>query len=140
MTITIGTQRIPATGERGWRYTGVLRRGETILISCGHEHANRDQSTKTGGTSAKDCITIAVRHTRLPQGAALAADEIRNRWQRLNRTGFQVPADTLAQAKVECAERANAYLALVDELAHLLAQHNTTVDLGWGGTRLVCAA
>ncbi len=140
MTITIGTQRTPATGERGWTYTGVIRHGDQVLVTCGHEHTNRDQTTKTGGTSAKDCITTAVRHTQLPQGAQMHAAEIRQRWQHLTRRGFQIPADTLAKAKADCAAQADAYLTLVDDLTHLFAQHNVNVDLGWGGTRLVCAA
>ncbi len=58
-TLTIGTRRITVAG--GYRYTGQLRNGRTVLAECGHEHDNRNQSTRTSGESATDCITMALR-------------------------------------------------------------------------------
>lgn len=136
--ITIGTRRTTGGHNgRDYRYIGVLRHGTTILAECGHEHANRDR----GGDSATDCITLAVRLTALPVEARhMTADRFRNEWLRLTRGGFQQTAETIAKAKVDSHAKAEAYLALVDELTALFAQHNVTVNVNGLGARLTCAA
>lgn len=132
--ITVGTQRTRTAD--GYRHTGVLRHGNTILATCGHEHTNRDQSTRTSGESARDCITMALRSTVNAATRDDRADSYRNAWMRLTRGSFTVPASTIDKAKADSAANADQFLALVDRIAHLLAEHGQRVDTSWGGTRI----
>jgi hypothetical protein len=133
MTITIGTRR------DGDRYVGVLRNGHNVIAECGHRHANRDLDGSVGGRSARTCITRVVRSTVRTEIRDTFAAEIRQSWQHLTR-GFQVPASTIAAARVQADADAGAFVALVGHVAHLLAAAGVTVELSrYGGTRLLAA-
>jgi hypothetical protein len=115
----VGTRRVESAA--GFTYVGVLRRGRDILAECGHEHANRSVSTKTNGRSAADCMRDVLHGAWLPAAATAHADGFRNGWLSLTRsTGFVTPKDVIDRAKTSCAERADAYLALVDTVRGLL--------------------
>lgn len=115
----VGTRRVEAAD--GYSYVGVLRRGRDILAECGHEHTNRGVSTKTGGRSAADCMRDVLHGAWLPAAATAHADGYRNGWLSLTgNAGFITPRDVIDRAKAACAERADAYLALVDTVRGLL--------------------
>lgn len=126
-TLTIGTRRVEnsSSGYRDYRHIGVLRAGVDTVAECGHEHTNRDCSTKTNGTSAADCIRQAARaadkHDTYPAIRESLVRDFRNGWQRLRRGGFSVPTGTIERAKQESAAKADAYDALIGHLIDLLA-------------------
>ncbi len=76
--LTIGTRR---TDDE--RYVGVLRRGRTIVVECGHSHHNRDTSTRTSGTSASDCMRELVQASSRPKLVEYNAEQIATAWMRL---------------------------------------------------------
>jgi hypothetical protein len=61
----------------------VLRRGRTIVIECGHVHRNRDESTRSAGTSASDCVRELVRASSRPKLVEHNAERITTAWMRL---------------------------------------------------------
>lgn len=133
--LTIGTRRVTVAG--GYRYIGQLRDGRAVLVECGHEHDNRNQSTRTSGESATDCMVMTLRATALP---ALREDRINGyqaAWQRLTRNPFGVPASTIEAAKADSACAADAYAHLVDHVAGILRDHGLRVDTKSFGARLV---
>lgn len=114
----IGTKRID---DRA--YTGVLRIGRNVVAECGHTHTNRDESSRTGGRSATDCIHDLVRAAQRPSAADAEASRIAAAWQILGRRGFEVSASTIAKAKADAPAQVAAYRAKVAEVAALLAEH-----------------
>ncbi|MEU8023768.1 hypothetical protein AB0B88_16285 [Micromonospora haikouensis] len=128
-TLTIGTRRVTVAG--GFRYVGVLRAGRKIVAECPHEHINRDVRGR-GGTSATDCIRYivqaAAKHDTYPEKRARLVQDDRNAWQGLTRGPFTAPAGTIARARVECAERADALDALIGRLVDLLADDQYSAD------------
>lgn len=133
----IGTRRT-TLADSTYRYTGVITAGTTTLADCGHQHRNRDQTTRTGGTSARDCITLLLRATVLPALAEQLTTEAANAWQALTR-GFGAPADTIARAKAESAKAAAAMLGRITALREALAAHGAVVDpskYGLSSTRI----
>lgn len=116
--LTIGTHQ---NGERHTAstrtYTGVLRRGTQVVADCGHLHANRDQSSRTGGTSATDCIRLLVRAAVRPAFADYEANEIATRWMRL---GPYATTSMREQVKADAPTEVVAYRAKVAQIADLL--------------------
>lgn len=119
--LTVGTRRDNTGGV--FRYTGVLRRGRRVVAECGHTHLNRDITTGRSRAAA-ECIArqIIAAGDNTFAGHEVAA--IRIGWQYLTR-GFSAPADTIANAKAECAAEADAYPAKLAALTALLDSTTT---------------
>lgn len=104
------------SGDRP-RWIGLLRVAGTVLVECGHAHINRDDSSATAGEAARVCARMILAGARRPAVAAGRAEQMRNAWARLaGDAGFAAPASVIEKAKVESADRATAYLALVDQV------------------------
>ncbi len=52
-------------GPGAWH--GVIRVGGRAVWTCGHAHANRDQSTMTSGRSARDCACFVLMAAERPE-------------------------------------------------------------------------
>jgi hypothetical protein len=116
--LRIGTRR--DDGGRNGRdiaYVGVLRRGSRIVVECGHRHTNRDASTRTGGTSASDCIRELARAALRPNFLEHQAQQIATAWTRL---GPHVTTTTREKARADAPANVAAYRALVAKVATLI--------------------
>lgn len=112
--LTIGTSRAD-TGA----YVGVLRRGRAIVLECGHVHHNRDTSTRSGGTSASDCVRELVLAARRPVFAEHRAQQIATAWQRLGSWGT---ASTVERARAAAPGEVATFRELVARAAEMLGE------------------
>jgi hypothetical protein len=107
-----GSRRVPGINDRDFRYVGVIRRADRIVVECGHEHTNRDWSTREN--SAVDCARDIIAGAVNPDFAERTAQRRRRAWESLTRsTGFTAPASTITAARITAADDAQAYLAAV---------------------------
>lgn len=105
-------------GDR--QYVGVLRVGRRVVAECGHVHTNRDETSKTGGRSARDCAERIMRAAHEP----FYADEViagqRDAWQH-HRDGFwQYTAADIERRKATCAKDADELAALIVRVRDML--------------------
>lgn len=114
-----GTRRVQMA-DGTFRYVGQVRCGGDVVAECGHEHRNRDMSSKTNGTSATDCVRDIINGAQLTSAAEYIADRIRTRWQRTSAAGFVAPREPAGAAEQRCAAAAAAYL---DAVAKARAAH-----------------
>lgn len=99
------------------RWVGVLKIGKTTLVECGHTHHNRDFSTSTYGEAAQVCARAILDGARRPATAEHRANQLRNAWLRLTTGAGFTFSDTVIEAtKQAAAERASAYLILVEQV------------------------
>jgi hypothetical protein len=123
-TIRIGTRRDEGgRDDRDYTYVGVLRQGRRVIAECGHQHKNRDHSSRFGGTSALDCITDIVRASRDQHFADQLINQVRTRNSGDGGAGFQVSAATLAEWRARDAADA---AKLADVIAAVAA-----LDVAW---------
>jgi hypothetical protein len=102
--------------SQGDRWIGVLQDHGVAFIWCGHQHRNRDVSTRTNGEAAQVCARMILEGARKPQLAESRAEQMRGAWRSLTSgAGFQHPASVIEGARTACARNADAYLALVAE-------------------------
>jgi hypothetical protein len=108
----------PSTRHDGERqYTGVLRRGRTIVAECGHLHRNRTDSSATEGRSALDCATDLLAAARGEALAVATETRIRGSWQHR-----QCPSvASVERARADAAAAAVDYLARVEQVRGLIA-------------------
>src|SRR5881394_112123 len=119
--------RRAADRTAGDRWIGVLQHYGVAFVWCGHEHRNRDVSTQTNGEAAQVCARMILEGARRPALAESRAEQMRNAWRSLaGGAGFQYPTSVIEGARVACAENADAYLALVDQVR----QHPDLNDRG----------
>lgn len=126
-----GTRRTTGAGGRDYRYIGIVRVGRTVIVECGHEHANRDWP-RSGDPGATGCARDIIDGAANPALAERRATKRARAWENLTRsTGFTTPAGTIAAAKTTAAADAAAYLATVDTvraaLADALPANHTTL-------------
>nr|WP_221374513.1 hypothetical protein [Actinoplanes polyasparticus] len=107
--LTAGSRRVSSSsGDRDYRYIGVVRLDGKTLVECGHEHRNRDWS------GAVACARSIIDGARRPATATHVAGTFRTSWEGLTRGFFTVPQSTIDQAKAEASASADAYLAAVE--------------------------
>ena len=115
---TANVLRIGTTPSDG-QWTGVLRDGRKVVLTCGHEHQNRDTSSQTNGQSARDCITKLVKAARFP---AIAEDVrkaiLRGPNEYIRR--WQATPSMAAQLREAAAKGAEAFTARLPEVAAVL--------------------
>jgi hypothetical protein len=103
--------------DDGDRWIGVLQVNGVLLVACGHEHHNRDMSTRAGGEAAQVCARMILEGARNPNIAASRAKQLAARWMGLaGGTGWTYSAGMLTQAREQSENNAFAYLALVAEV------------------------
>jgi hypothetical protein len=107
------------TRADGDLWTGVLREGRKVIVSCGCRHHNRDQSTKASGRSARDCATSLVRAARFPDDAQRTRQATLRGPEDYLRT-WQASAGTAERMRRAAAEAAEAFTARLPEVAALI--------------------
>lgn len=109
--------RRAAVRTAGDKWIGVLQDCGVAFVWCGHEHHNRDVSTRSGGEAAQVCARMILEGARNENIAQSRAQQFRTAYLALTSgAGFTAPASTIEAAKKHGEERAAAYLALVAEV------------------------
>jgi hypothetical protein len=101
------------------RWTGVLREGRKVVLTCGCGHHNRDESSRRNGRSARDCITALLKAARYPEYAAHVESGIRGSAESYLRS-WGTTSGQAARMRQAAAEAAEAFSARLPEVAALI--------------------
>jgi len=113
-----GSRRVASSsGDRDYRYIGVVRLDGRPIAECGHEHRNRDWN------GATDCARAVLAGAANPNVAAAAAGTICDRWMPLTHaTGHTYSKTTIDAAKTAAHTDAATYRAAVDTVRTAIAR------------------